>query len=110
MSAPPGFGGPSSGQPNGESGMEGDFFGTLTQDEINKKARKWRQSQKRRFDMKRRAGGGGGIDMGKAVSVMGKCGGVGSVQAAPVAVAQGVVVCCCVRVVVIRGTIADAIF
>jgi hypothetical protein len=48
--------------------MEGDFFGTLTQAEIEKKARKWRQSQKRRFDMKRRAGGGGGIDMGKAVS------------------------------------------
>lgn len=69
MSAPPGFGGPSGGQPNGESGMEGDFFGTLTQAEIEKKARKWRQSQKRRFDMKRRAGGGGGIDMGKAVSL-----------------------------------------
>lgn len=68
MSAPPGFGGPSGGQPNGDSGMEGDFFGTLTQAEIDKKARKWRQSQKRRFDMKRRAGGGGGIDMGKSVS------------------------------------------
>lgn len=49
--------------------MEGDFFGTLTQAEIDKKARKWRQSQKRRFDMKRRAGGGGGIDMGKSVSL-----------------------------------------
>jgi hypothetical protein len=48
--------------------MEGDFFGTLTPAEIEKKARKWRQGQKRRFNEKRRAGGGGGIDMGKAVS------------------------------------------
>jgi len=48
--------------------MEGDFFGQLTPDEIEKKARKWRQSQKKRFNEKRRRGGGGGIDMGKAVS------------------------------------------
>jgi hypothetical protein len=48
--------------------MEGDFFGTLTADEVEKKARKWRQSQKKRFNEKRRRGGGGGIDMGKAVS------------------------------------------
>lgn len=81
MSAPPGFGGPSSGQPNGDSGMEGDFFGTLTQAEIDKKARKWRQSQKRRFDMKRRAGGGGGIDMGKAVSCARWCAAVASLRA-----------------------------
>ncbi|WWC70357.1 pre-mRNA-processing-splicing factor 8 [Kwoniella pini CBS 10737] len=74
MSAPPGFGaappgfGGSSSQPNGngESRMDGDFFGQLSQDEIEKKARKWRQSQKRRFDPKRRQGGGGGIDFGKA--------------------------------------------
>ncbi|EIW70772.1 hypothetical protein TREMEDRAFT_38390 [Tremella mesenterica DSM 1558] len=46
--------------------MEGDFFGQLTPEEIEKKARKWRQSQKRRFNEKRRAGGGGGVDFGKA--------------------------------------------
>ncbi|KAK6910277.1 pre-mRNA-processing-splicing factor 8 [Kwoniella mangroviensis CBS 8507] len=75
MSAPPGFGnlppppGFAQQQPNGEgedSRMDGDFFGQLSQDEIEKKARKWRQSQKRRFDTKRRQGGGGGIDFGKA--------------------------------------------
>lgn len=49
--------------------MEGDFFGTLTPEEIEKKARKWRSSQKKRYNEKRRRGGGGGIDMGKAVSV-----------------------------------------
>ena len=70
MSAPPGFGAAGA-QPNGDSRMEGDFFGTLTQAEIEKKARKWRQGQKRRFDTKRRQGGGGGIDMGKAVSGLG---------------------------------------
>lgn len=74
MSAPPpGFGGRSAAppgfQPNGDSGMEGDFFGTLTPEEIEKKARKWRSSQKKRYNEKRRRGGGGGIDMGKAVSV-----------------------------------------
>ncbi|WRT66224.1 pre-mRNA-processing-splicing factor 8 [Kwoniella shivajii] len=72
MSAPPGFGTmpppglPAASQPNGESRMDGDFFGQLSQDEIEKKARKWRQSQKKRFDPKRRQGGGGGIDFGKA--------------------------------------------
>lgn len=49
--------------------MEGDFFGQLSQEEIDKKARKWRQSQKRRFNSKRRQGGGGGVDFGKAVSI-----------------------------------------
>jgi pre-mRNA-processing factor 8 len=58
--------------------MEGNFFGTLSPEEIEKKAKKWRQSQKRRFNEKRRRGGGAGIDMGKAVS--GLCpGGVRSV-------------------------------
>lgn len=70
MSAPPGFGS-QSGQPNGDSSMEGNFFGTLTQAEIEKKARKWRQGQKKRFNEKRRMGGGGGLDMGKAVSLDG---------------------------------------
>lgn len=73
MSAPPGFGptpGPSR-EPNGESRMEGNFFGTLSPAEIEKKAKKWRQSQKRRFNEKRRRGGGAGIDMGKAVSGLG---------------------------------------
>lgn len=68
MSAPPGFGAPPGFQPNGESRMEGNFFGTLSPEEIEKKAKKWRQSQKRRFNEKRRRGGGAGIDMGKAVS------------------------------------------
>lgn len=60
--------------------MEGNFFGTLTPAEIEKKARKWRQGQKKRFNEKRRMGGGGGLDMGKAVSlemvwrVVGVCG------------------------------------
>lgn len=59
--------------------MEGNFFGTLSPEEIEKKAKKWRQSQKRRFNEKRRRGGGAGIDMGKAVS--GLCpGGVRSVS------------------------------
>lgn len=49
--------------------MEGDFFGQLSQEEIDKKARKWRQSQRRRFNPKRRQGGGGGVDFGKAVSI-----------------------------------------
>lgn len=68
MSAPPGFGAPPGFQPNGESRMEGNFFGTLSPEEIEKKAKKWRQSQKRRFNEKRRRGGGAGLDMGKAVS------------------------------------------
>lgn len=46
--------------------MDGDFFGTLSREEIDKKARKWRTSQKRKFNEKRKAGGGGGIDFGKA--------------------------------------------
>ncbi|ODN79735.1 pre-mRNA-processing-splicing factor 8 [Cryptococcus amylolentus CBS 6039] len=62
--APPGFAPP--GFPAAPNGSEGDFFGNLSQDEIAKKARKWRQSQKRKFDVKRRQGGGGGIDFGKA--------------------------------------------
>jgi pre-mRNA-processing factor 8 len=79
---PPGFGasgagpGPSSiAQPNGNynpdanmNGMEGDFFGQLSAEEIQKKARKWRNSQKKRFNEKRRRGGGAGVDMGKSVS------------------------------------------
>lgn len=75
MSAPPGFGAPPgfAAQPNGgpssSERMDGDFFGTLSQAEIDKKARKWRTSQKRRFNEKRKAGGGGGIDFGKAVSI-----------------------------------------
>ena len=80
MSYPPGFGGappgfplPNGGpsvQPNGadDTRMEGDFFGQLSGLEIEKKARKWRQTQKKRFNEKRRRGGGGGIDFGKAVS------------------------------------------
>lgn len=70
---PPGFDAPPPGftpQPNGNGdGMEGDFFGQLSQEEIDKKARKWRQSQRRRFNPKRRQGGGGGVDFGKAVSI-----------------------------------------
>lgn len=81
---PPGFGASSAGpssqlprqqQPNGNynpnanmNGMEGDFFGQLSAEEIQKKARKWRTSQKKRFNEKRRRGGGAGVDMGKAVS------------------------------------------
>jgi pre-mRNA-processing factor 8 len=74
MSAPPGFGAPPgfAGQPNGGPSslerMDGDFFGTLSKEEIEKKARKWRAGQKRKFNEKRKAGGGGGIDFGKAVS------------------------------------------
>lgn len=49
--------------------MDGDFFGQLSKEEIEKKARKWRTTQKRRWNEKRKAGGGGGIDFGKAVSV-----------------------------------------
>lgn len=48
--------------------MDGNFFGQLSQEEIEKKARKWRTSQRKRFNEKRRTGGGAGIDMGKAVS------------------------------------------
>jgi pre-mRNA-processing factor 8 len=50
------------------NGMEGDFFGQLSAEEIQKKARKWRNSQKKRFNEKRRRGGGAGVDMGKSVS------------------------------------------
>lgn len=39
---------------------------SLTKAEIEKKARKWRQTQTRRFSEKRKSGGGGGIDGGKA--------------------------------------------
>lgn len=46
--------------------MEGDFFGQLSPEEIEKKARKWRTGQKRRFNEKRRTGGGAGVDFGKA--------------------------------------------
>ncbi|KAK8864279.1 pre-mRNA-processing-splicing factor 8 [Kwoniella newhampshirensis] len=68
---PPGFSAPPPGFPaqpngNGEARMDGDFFGQLSQDEIEKKARKWRGAQKRRFNTKRRQGGGGGVDFGKA--------------------------------------------
>ncbi|GFZ44084.1 Complexed with cdc5 protein 6 [Saitozyma sp. JCM 24511] len=71
MSAPPGFGAPpgfppQGSQPNGESRMDGDFFGQLSPEEIEKKARKWRTSQKKRFNEKRRTGGGAGVDFGKA--------------------------------------------
>ena len=68
---PPGFSSQGAGPsalPNGDDGrMDGNFFGQLTPQEIEKKARKWRQSQKKRFNEKRRQGGGGGIDFGKAV-------------------------------------------
>jgi pre-mRNA-processing factor 8 len=50
--------------------MDGDFFGQMTQEEIDKKSRKWRATQKKRFNEKRRRGGGGGVDFGKAVSVV----------------------------------------
>jgi hypothetical protein len=74
MSAPPGFpAGPSQQHaPNGDlsAGMDGNFFGQLSQAEIEKKARKWRTSQRKRFNEKRRTGGGAGIDMGKAVSLV----------------------------------------
>ncbi|KAK4686129.1 pre-mRNA-processing factor 8, partial [Tremellales sp. Uapishka_1] len=65
MSAPPGFGAPN-GNGSAEVRMDGDFFGQLRQEEIDKKARKWRATQKKRFSEKRRKGGGGGIDFGKA--------------------------------------------
>jgi pre-mRNA-processing factor 8 len=82
MSAPPGFGAPPGfpavpaqpqAQANGNetlSRMDGDFFGQMTQEEIDKKSRKWRATQKKRFNEKRRRGGGGGVDFGKAVSVV----------------------------------------
>lgn len=74
MSYPPGFGAPApppgSGAgpslPNGDSRMVGDFFGQLSQAEIDKKAQKWRTTQRRRFNEKRKRGGGAGIDFGKA--------------------------------------------
>lgn len=50
--------------------MDGDFFGQLSPEEIEKKARKWRTSQKRKYNEKRRKGGGAGVDFGKAVSVL----------------------------------------
>jgi pre-mRNA-processing factor 8 len=70
---PPGFPQAQASTANGngnsvERGMEGDFFGQLSKEEIDKKARKWRTTQKRRWNEKRKAGGGGGIDFGKAVS------------------------------------------
>ncbi len=69
MSYPPGFGAAlGSHQPNGDSRMDGDFFGQLSPEEIEKKSRKWRTGQKRRFNEKRRRGGGAGVDFGKAVS------------------------------------------
>lgn len=49
-----------------QQGMEGDFFGQLSPAEIEKKARKWRTSQKRKYNEKRKTGGGAGIDFGKA--------------------------------------------
>jgi len=49
--------------------MDGDFFGQLSALEIEKKSRKWRTGQKRRFNEKRRTGGGAGINFGKAVSI-----------------------------------------
>ena len=49
--------------------MDGDFFGQLSPEEIEKKSRKWRTGQKRRFNEKRRRGGGAGVDFGKAVSL-----------------------------------------
>ncbi|CAD6590930.1 MAG: pre-mRNA-splicing factor 8, partial [Tremellales sp. Tagirdzhanova-0007] len=67
MAHPPGFGTSSVPyQPNGESRMDGDFFGQLSPEEIEKKSRKWRTGQKRRFNEKRRRGGGAGVDFGKA--------------------------------------------
>ncbi len=72
MSAyPPGFGpgpGPST-LANGRadaSPSPSSEYPSLSSADIEKKARKWRQSQTRRFDEKRRAGGGGGVDGGKA--------------------------------------------
>lgn len=77
MGSGSGSGHPNGNQPNGNgnynpnanmNGMEGDFFGQLSPEEIKKKAQKWRTSQKKRFNEKRRRGGGAGVDMGKAVS------------------------------------------
>jgi len=74
MSYPPGFGVPhgfpagGSSMPNGNevSATDGDFYGQLSQEEIDKKARKWRTTQRKRFSEKRKTGGGAGIDFGKA--------------------------------------------
>ncbi|OCF43147.1 pre-mRNA-processing-splicing factor 8 [Kwoniella heveanensis CBS 569] len=63
-SAPPGF--QPNGNGNGESSMDGTFFGELSKEERDKKAQKWRQSRSKQFNTKRSAGGGGGIDFGKA--------------------------------------------
>ncbi|OCF36708.1 pre-mRNA-processing-splicing factor 8 [Kwoniella heveanensis BCC8398] len=63
-SAPPGF--QPNGNRNGESSMDGTFFGELSKEERDKKAQKWRQSRSKQFNTKRSAGGGGGIDFGKA--------------------------------------------
>lgn len=69
MSYPPGFVAASGSYiPNGESRLDGDFFGQLSREEIEKKSRKWRTGQTRRFNEKRRRGGGAGVDFGKAVS------------------------------------------
>lgn len=73
MSFPPGFG-PPPGFENAAPGPSVDTLSppsgaatatALSPQDIEKKARKWRQSQSKRFDEKRRQGGGGGVDGGK---------------------------------------------
>ena len=80
MSLPPGFGpppgfdaasaaGPSAGDPSMmmmAAPSSPPEIVSLSPADIEKKARKWRQSQVKRFDEKRRQGGGGGVDGGKA--------------------------------------------
>lgn len=72
-SFPPGFGPPpgfnnNNGFPPLDSGASISPLEhtSLSKAEIEKKARKWRQTQTRRFSEKRKQGGGGGIDGGKA--------------------------------------------
>lgn len=66
MSYPPGFA--PNAQAYAQQEQDVSFLGGLSQEEVEKKSRKWRQTQKKRFSEKRRSGGGGGIDGGKVVS------------------------------------------
>ncbi|KAJ9092119.1 Pre-mRNA-processing-splicing factor 8 [Naganishia friedmannii] len=64
---PPGFSGAGFDNNGGASISPAEQYTTsMSKADIEKKARKWRQTQTRRFSEKRRNGGGGGIDGGKA--------------------------------------------
>lgn len=70
MAFPPGFGPPPGFANAGPSNLGGSTspgeIPSLTQEQIQKKARKWKQSQTKKYSEKRKLGGGGGIDGGKA--------------------------------------------